>query len=89
MDNALISTLVGAAIIGGLGWLWRKHQDDKDSNAIMCFLINSSNDTPHTFRSTEAIASDTNLAENRVAAICAKHPGIKRNTKEKQSWQLA
>jgi len=87
-NNALASTLVGAAIIGGLSWLWRTNQYNKDSNAIMSFLTNSSKDTSFTFRSTEAIASHTNLTESRVSTICAKHQNIKRNTNEKQSWRL-
>ena len=87
-NNALASTLVGTALIGSIGWLWRSQQNQKDSNAILSFLNNSSKETTYTFRSTEAIASHTNLTEGRVASICAKHPKIKRNTNEKQSWQL-
>ena len=87
-DNALVSTLVGAAIIGIIGWLWRSHQNSKDSGSILSFLESSKKDTTYTFRSTEAIASHTNLTESRVASLCAKHPRIKRNTNEKQSWRL-
>ena len=87
-QNSLLSTLVGAAIIGLIGWLWRCNENRKDSNSILRFLESSKNSTSYTFRSTEAIASHTNLSEKRVELLCAKHPRIKRNTKEKQSWRL-
>jgi len=87
-NNALTSTLVGAAIVSLAGWLWRVRQNRRDSLAILRFLIQSGKETAHTFRSTEAIASATNLSEGRVADLCARHPKIRRNAKEKQSWRL-
>lgn len=86
--NALVSTLVGAAIIGVIGWLWSSYQNRKDANSILSFLEASKENTEYTFRSTEAIASHANLTEKRVVSLCAKHPKIKRNSKEKQSWRL-
>lgn len=87
-NNALVSTLIGATIISIISWLLRFKRNIKDTNSILSFLEASKGDTEYTFRSTEAIASNTNLTENRVASLCAKHSKIKRNTNEKQSWRL-
>ena len=87
-ENGLTSTLIGAAVIGLICWLWRLHQSRKDSQTILNFLIESTNKTPHTFRSTEAISSKTKISESRVESLCIKHPKITRNEKEKQSWRL-
>jgi hypothetical protein len=86
--NSLASTIVGAAILGGIAWAVRAHRNRKDSEAIYRFLLSSKTATDFTFRSTEAIASHTRLSEERVAVLCARHPNIRRNSKEKQSWLL-
>ena len=52
-------------------------------------VVESALETDYSFRSTEAIASDTNLTEARVATLCARDPRIRRSQKEKQSWTLA
>lgn len=87
-NNALLSGLILAAIAGITNWLWRSHQNRRDSDAILSFLTASKAETPHTFRSTEAIASKTKLTQNRVEELCIKHKKIQRNSKEKQSWKL-
>lgn len=87
-NNALISTLICAAITGILTLLWGIYKDDRDSKAIVKFLTESATETSHTFRSTEAIASKTKLTQGRVEVLCAKHSKISRNAKEKQSWKL-
>lgn len=81
--------LVVAAIIGTISFVSKWWRDRTDSVAILEFLNKSATETNVTFRSTEAIASKTKLTEERVATLCAKHPQIRRNTKEKQSWRLA
>jgi hypothetical protein len=88
-NNALASTLVGAAILGTIAWAWRAYGNWRDGEAIYDYLVKSQTATGYTFRSTAAIASDTRLPEERVAVLCAKHPRIRRNAKEKQSWTLA
>lgn len=87
-SNSLISALVCAAIIAIFRSLWNHIKNTKDNEKVFDFLKKSTVNTPHIFRSTEAIAAGTNLTESRVEAICAKHPRILRNTKEKQSWRL-
>ncbi|WP_218081240.1 hypothetical protein [Anthocerotibacter panamensis] len=87
-NNALASTLAGAAIVGGIGWLVKAHRDRRDSAIIYEFLASSNSGTGWTFRSTEAIASHTNLSESRVASLCSSHPKIRRNEKQLQSWTL-
>ena len=88
-NNALISSLVGAAIIGLIGLVWKARRDKADGNRIYQFLLASKAESEFKFRSTEAIASNTGLSEERVAHLCAKHCNIRRNEKEKQSWTLA
>lgn len=87
-NNGLLSSLVAATIIGLIGWLYQQHRNSRDSKAILSFLAKSAVETTHTFRSTEAIASNTKLTEERVSSLCAKHSKIRRNTKEKQTWSL-
>jgi hypothetical protein len=88
-NNALISSLIAAAIIGAVTWIWKLERDRKDSNAIYQFLLDSKSSGGFIFRSTHAIASHTKLTEERVAMLCARHPKIHRNEKEKQSWRLS
>ncbi len=87
-NNALVSTLIAATVIGiaGAGWKW--WHDQNDSQAIYNFLLSSKTGTDFTFRSTEAISSHTKIPEKRVASLCSGHPKIRRNEKEKQSWRL-
>lgn len=87
-NNALVSTLVAALLIAGAGGVWKWWHDRKDSQAIYSFLLASKTGTDFTFRSTEAIASHTKIPEHRVVVLCSKHPKIRRNEKEKQSWTL-
>ena len=87
-NNALISTLIAAAILGFIAWAWKSSRDRKDRETIYKFLLDSKATTDFSFRSTEAIASHTKLTEDRVASLCPGHPKIRRNTKEKQSWTL-
>lgn len=88
-NNSLASTLVGAAVVGGIGWIVKARRDRRDSATIYNFLADSKPATGFDFRSTAAIASNTNLSESRVASLCASHPNIRRNEKQLQSWTLA
>ena len=87
-ENALASSLVAAALVGVVGWALKSRRDNKDSETIYQYLVSSQSETEYRFRSTEAISSRTHIPETRVAALCARHPKIRRNEKEKQSWTL-
>ena len=87
-NNALISALIAAAVIAAAGGVWKWWHDRKDSQAIYNFLLTSKARTSFSFRSTAAISSHTRLSEKRVADLCSKHPKIRRNEQEKQSWTL-
>lgn len=87
-NNALISTILGAAIVGGIGWSLKAYKDHREKTRIYNFLAASKSATGYDFRSTVAIASNTNLSEDRVANLCASHPNIRRNEKQWQSWAL-
>jgi hypothetical protein len=87
-NNALVSTLVAALLIAIAGSAWKWWHDRKDSEIIYNYLVSSKSATDWTFRSTEAISSHTKIPEHRVAQLCSKHPKIRRNEKEKQSWTL-
>lgn len=88
-SNNLASALVAAAILAIIGGAWKWRLDRRDSKKILDFMLKSKAETDFTFRSTEAIASHTKICESRVAHLCSKHPRIKRNEKEKQSWRIA
>jgi hypothetical protein len=88
-NNALVSALIAAAVVAAASGVWKWFHDRKDSQAIYNFLLTSKTGTRFNFRSTVAISSHTKLSEKRVADLCSKHPKIRRNEKEKQSWTLA
>lgn len=87
-DNAIASAIVAGIILAALAWLKKMYPNMRDSKKIYQFLVASSAG-PYRFRSTEAIASHTNISEVRVAELCATHSKIRRNENEKQSWTLA
>jgi|SRR5450759_4334711 hypothetical protein len=87
-NNKLLSALVAAALLGIFGLIVKLCRDYRDSKKIYEYLQQSRLDTTYTFRSTEAISLATKIPETRVAELCSRHPNIKRNEKEKQSWQL-
>ncbi|VVN79859.1 hypothetical protein [Pseudomonas fluorescens] len=82
-ENGLASTLIGAVVIGLISWLWQLRQNRKDSQTIFDFLTESTIKTPHTFRSTEAIASKTksqNLALKAYALNIQKYSATKKKS---------
>jgi hypothetical protein len=87
-NNSLASALVAAAILAIVGGVWNWNRDRRDSEKIFDFMLKSKAETKFTFRSTEVISSHTKISEVRVADLCSKHSKIKRNEKQKQSWQI-
>lgn len=88
-NNNLSSALSTIAIILALiFWVVSKYKNLSDSKKIYEFLLNSATKTDYTFRSTQVISSNTKIAESRVEELCIKHPKIKRNENEKQSWRI-
>lgn len=87
-NNQLVSGLVVAGVIAVVGAGLKWNHDCRDSKKIYDFMRKSKSGTNFTFRSTEAISAATKIPEKRVSALCSKHPKIKRNEKEKQSWML-
>ncbi len=87
-NNSLIAALISAIVIGISTWQYNIRRDYCDSKKIYNFLASSKETSEFKFRSTEAIAANTQISEVRVAKLCASHPKIRRNEKEKQSWRL-
>ncbi len=88
-ENSLFSALIAALLVAAVAGLWRLYRNSRDGKRIYEYLKHSASETGYVFRSTEAISAHTKMPEGRVADLCAKHPKIKRNEKEKQSWRLA
>jgi hypothetical protein len=88
IDNGLTSALVAAVIIAIVSAAWKSILDRRDRKKILDFLRKSKAETDFKFRSTEAISSHAKISEARVVDLCSKHRNIKRNEKEKQSWQI-
>ncbi len=88
MSTQIIIGVISGVIVTLLLGAWKVIHDRKDTNRIITFLENSKATTKHTFRSTHAISSDTNLSEERVEKLCSKSNNIKRNTEKKKSWRL-
>ncbi len=87
-NNNLVSALIAAAVLAVAGGVWKWWRDRRDCKKIYEFMVNSRSSTGFTFRSTHAISSHTRISEKRVAELCSKHPKIRRNEKEKQSWTV-
>lgn len=87
-NNSFLAGVMAVIVTGGGIWIWNAYRDFSDSKKIYNFLVVSKDTSDFKFRSTESIASNTQLAEERVAKLCASHAKIRRNEKTKQSWQL-
>jgi len=88
-NNQIASGVVVTVILAVAGWFVTWIRDKRDSNRIYQHLVKSAATTAWHFRSTEAISSATHIPKNRVAELCSRDKRIKRNEKEKESWQLA
>jgi hypothetical protein len=86
-ENATPLTLVGV-VIGLIDRILKLCRDRGDSKRIYDFLLTSQSNTNYTFRSTESISSATKIPEGRVEVLCSRHPKIRRNEKEKQTWKI-
>jgi len=96
MENYWHDVIKGifSGIFGGLGVYLSKVVYDKmifsrDQNRIIDFFYKENIGKGYEFRSTEAIASFTNLPEDRVNYVCSTSKNITRNSKEKLSWKIA
>jgi hypothetical protein len=87
-NNQVLSGLAVAVILALVGACLKWNRDRRNSQKIYDFMLESQSKTGFTFRSTEAISSATKIPEKRVASLCIKHPNLKRNEKQKQSWKL-
>ena len=82
----IIIALVVAVAVGVHGFLHKLANFKMDEGAILKFFRESKEDTSYKFRSTEAIAAETNLTKERVVVVCSKSKAIKMNVKDKESW---
>lgn len=83
-----------SGIFGGLGvYLSKIIYDEiifcRDEKRIINFFYQENVGKGYEFRTTEAIASFTNLPEDRVNFVCATSKKITRNSKEKLSWRIS
>jgi hypothetical protein len=85
LSNGFFQSFLAAIAFGFLVWLIQKIRFVFDEKKIVRFIKNSKD----SFRSTEAIVSDTNLEQIRVQHVCARSSKIRRNQKEKESWCLS
>lgn len=83
-NNGIFQGVVAAIIFAIIVWCYKKAHFWLDERKIYTFI----KDSKDTFRSTEAIASKTNLESNRIQHVAAKSKKIRRNAKEKESWCL-
>ncbi len=87
-QNALVSAILAGLILALIAWLVAYARARRDRSAIHAFLQRSTADGQFTFRTTHAIAAATKIPEARVAELCSRHPNIKRNEQERQSWRI-
>ena len=82
--QGLLVTLIAAFVLWVINFIRLKVDESK----IVNFLLKSRRDTPHSFRSTNAISSDINLNEERIRKVLGKSKKVRRNQKSKESWCL-
>lgn len=87
-QNALVSAVLAGLILALVAWLIAYARARRDRSSIHAFLRRSAEDGEFTFRTTHAIAAATKIPEARVAELCSRHPNIKRNEQERQSWRI-
>ena len=81
MRDQIIAGIVSALVIALSAGAWKVFHDWKDTCKIIVFLKDSKETTDFKFRSNNAIASDTNLSEERVRKLCSKSKKIRRRPK--------
>jgi len=62
--------------------------DRKDKRKVYKWLDEFTDENEKRWRSTHAIASHTNLTEDRIRNICSKHKKIIRSDKQKEAWGI-
>ena len=88
MDNPYWSAMLAGLTLVIVDVIVISIYDFRDKRKIYKYLLNSKKETEYQFRTTEAISSGTNISKYRVESLCSGHPKIKRNEKDKESWQL-
>lgn len=86
----IVGALGGSLSTFFIGRKFNKNKDEKDSQTIYNWLSRNANGTNFTYRSTNTIASETNLPHERVRYICSIHPPIRspRGHNAKDQWGL-
>lgn len=82
--DALLEAGTRTGIVSEFGLLKFK----RDEEIVTKFLKNSGVNNSHTFKTTNAISSATNLSKERIRNVCSKSSRIRRNQKEKGLWKL-
>lgn len=84
MEDKIIIAIVVVVVLGAHVWLFMWIKFKIDEGTVVKFLkgleANSS--------SLEAIASNTSIAQDRVATVCGKSKLIKRHATNRESWCL-
>lgn len=84
LNNGLVQGAAVALIVAFFAWGVRLIRFRLDEKKIVDGIAHSES----TFRSTEALASATNLSTSRVEAVCSKSYRIQSNEKTPDTWRL-
>ena len=89
VSEGLLIALTGAALIALVYWLVKYVKGWRESYRIYHWLdkVTSPKDGKR-WRSTVAIASHTNLTEDRVRILCSRHKMIIRSSKKNEVWGI-
>ena len=86
--NGIVQGVIATLIVTVIIWIITLSRARFDEKKIIKYLVKSASETSHTFRSTHAISAALDISEERIRKICSKSRNVKRNQKEKESWQL-
>lgn len=89
ISEGLLIALTGAALIALVYWLVKCFKTFRESSRIYHWLdkVTSPKDGKR-WRSTIAIASHTNIPEDRVRILCSQHKKIVRSSKKNEVWGI-
>ena len=87
--EVIVIALTGAALTALVFWLVKRFKIWRESSRIYHWLdkVTSPKDGKR-WRSTIAIASNTNISEDRVRILCSQHKNIVRSSKKNEVWGI-
>ena len=86
MTDKIIIAVVVLVVVAAHVWLYAWVKFKMQEGVILQFLRDSSEGGEYAYHSASAIAAHTNIAIERVVAVCTRSRQIGRSTENSDSW---